>query len=245
MDNNSANKTVEDNGCSAFADCMFSEFLRVFVPVGAALTAAVPHLVRRVIMRHALAIPMNPQNNSMARYCLMIAALGLLSGLPGSAYAHEDMLAAPQRIEKVYSIPKPVGMLRISYSARSDREPERLSLECELFKAAVPAEGLADLPRPDWEGCRIAYSMTSYDTEKRQFVDRPYIYIKVAVHGPRGETWERTWVHFHFDHDGRLQRKLLRHVPRDGYIRVLSEHWPIGSRASAGEVLKAAEDRDK
>src|SRR5688572_26664673 len=38
------NKAVEGNGRSAFADCMFSEFLRVSVAVGAALTAAVPHL---------------------------------------------------------------------------------------------------------------------------------------------------------------------------------------------------------
>jgi len=135
-------------------------------------------------------------------------------------------------------------MLRMCYSAPGDRQPERLSLECEMFQATVSARGLADLPRPDWEGSRIAYSMISYDTEEQQFVKRPYIYIRVAVHGPRGETWERTWVHFHFDHDGRLQRRLLRHVTRDGYIRVLSEDWPIGSRASADEVLKAAEGKD-
>ncbi len=39
-------QTVEDNGCSAFADCMFLDCLRVSVLIGAALTAAVLHRLR-------------------------------------------------------------------------------------------------------------------------------------------------------------------------------------------------------
>jgi hypothetical protein len=174
---------------------------------------------------------------------LSIALVPVLVLGAAFAWAHEDVIAPLAKVEKVYAAAKPLGRLRVTYSgAERDKEPG-LTVECEMFRVSVPAQGLADLPRPDWESFVAAYSLTSYQAGK--WIDRPYVYVQVPLNGPVGKAWEQTWVTFHLDADGKLTRRIKRFIPDQGTnsIRVVWKEWAIGSGVSAEAVLESAKEK--
>ena len=125
---------------------------------------------------------------------------------------------------------------------RAGKEPG-LAVECDLFRASVPARGLADLPRPDWECFFAAYSLTSCDSGK--FTERRYVYVQVPLSGPAGKApWEQTWATFHFDADGKLVRRIKRFTSNKATnsIRMVWKEWEIGSGVSADALLESAKD---
>ena len=110
--------------------------------------------------------------------------------------------------------------------------PERgnepgLAVECELFRGSVPAKGLADLPRPDWERFVAAYSLTDVTSfESGKWTGRPYVYVEVPLFGPTGKAaWQHTWATFHFDADGKLIRRIKRFISNEATntIRVVCQ----------------------
>ena len=171
-----------------------------------------------------------------------VSALALaLAATPASA--HEDTIAPLSKVEKVYAAPKPLGELRVTYSgAGRGKGPGRLAVGCDAFRGDVPAEGLSDLPRPDWERFFAAYSLTSY--ERGKWTGRPYVYVQVPLNGPAGEAWERTWVTFHFGAGGKPIRRIKRFIPDEATnsVRVLWKDWKIGSGVSAERLLGSAKD---
>lgn len=167
------------------------------------------------------------------------AALALF--VPWAA-AHEDMIAPLEKVEKVYATPAPLGQLRVVYSAAKNATEASLRVDCVLFRGSVPAEGLADLPRPDWDRFVAAYSLTSFESGK--WTQRPYVYVSVPLNGPAGKAWEQTWVTFHFDADGKLLRRIKRFVPDAATksIQVLWRDWQVGSGVSAEAALEGANE---
>jgi hypothetical protein len=160
-----------------------------------------------------------------------------------SASAHVDMIAPLAKVEKEYAAPKPLGRLRVTYSGPEAGKEPGLAVECDLFRASVPARGLADLPRPDWECFFAAYSLTSYDSGK--LTERRYVYVQVPLSGPAGKApWEQTWATFHFDADGKLIRRIKRFISSEATkgIRVVWKEWEIGSGVSADALLESAND---
>ncbi len=176
---------------------------------------------------------------SMYRLAIAVTALVLAAS---SASAHEDMIAPLAKVEKVYATPKPLGQLRVTYSGAERGKEPGLAVECELFRGSVPARGLSDVPRPDWERSLAAYSLTSYESGK--WTDRPYVYVQVPLSGPVGKAWEQTWVTFHFDADGKLSRRIKRFIRNEATnsIRVVWKEWEIGSGVSAEALLESAKD---
>ncbi len=171
---------------------------------------------------------------------LVSGCLVALLGAAATASAHEDMIAPLAKVEKVYAAPKPLGPLRVTYvGANREKEPA-LTIECNLFHGSVPAKGLTDLPRPDWERFFTAYSLTSYESGK--WTDRPYVYVQVPLLGPVGKPWEQTWVTFHFDANGKLVRRVKRFAPATNFIRVVWKEWKIGSGVSAEALLESTKD---
>jgi len=158
------------------------------------------------------------------------------------ASAHVDMIAPLTKVEKVYAAPKPLGKLRATYTSEEDGKKPALVVECEAFRASVPEIGLEDLPRPDWSSFSVAYSLTSFESGK--WVERPYLYLKVTLHGPPGRSWEQTWATFHFDADGKLTRRIKRFIPNEATnsIRSIWKEWEIGSGVSAEILLESAKD---
>ena len=158
------------------------------------------------------------------------------------AAAHEDQHAPLAKADNVYATPKPLGQLRVVYTAAKDAGDAGLSVECDLFRAAVPAAGLADLPRPAWDRFTVAYSLTNYEGGK--WTDRPYVYVMVPLYGPAGQAWEQTWVTYNFDADGKPVRRIKRFIPDPAgkFIRSVWKEWEIGSGVSAEALLEAAKD---
>jgi hypothetical protein len=171
-----------------------------------------------------------------------VAILLALLLTSSSTAAHVDMIAPLLKVEKVYAAPKPLGKLRATYTRSEDGKEQGLLVECELFRRSVPANGLTDLPRPDWSAFYVAYSLTSDRSGK---VKRPYLYLVVPLHGPVGTSWEQTWATFHFDADGKLTRRIKRIIPTasPNSVHVLWEVWEIGSGVSAEAVLDAAQKK--
>jgi hypothetical protein len=148
--------------------------------------------------------------------------------------------------ERVYAVPKPVGPVRVSFTAGDGKAaPPTLTIACDLFRAAVPAAALADLPRPQWGEARLVYSMTSYDPATKATVDRPYVYVAVPVHGPPDRRWQDTVVTFHVDDKGRFERRIKRLLrdPRVNVIRLVWEPWPVGRDVDPDQLLNAAAGR--
>ena len=179
----------------------------------------------------------------MGSYRICVALVPVLVLAAAFASAHEDVIAPLAKVEKVYAAAKPLGQLRVTYSGAERDKGPGLAVECELFRVSVPAKGLADLPRPDWESFFAAYSLTSYQSGK--WIDRPYVYVQVPLNGPAGRAWERTWVTFHFDADGKLVRRIKRFISDRGTnsTRVIWKEWAIGSGVSAEAVLESAKDQ--
>lgn len=127
------------------------------------------------------------------------------------------------------------GRLGVTYSGPEAGKEPGLAVECDLFRASVPARGLADLPRPDWECFFAAYSLTSYDSGK--LTERPYVYVQVPLSGPAGKPWQQTWATFDFDADGKLIRRIKRFISSEATkgIRVVWKEWEIGSGVSADD----------
>jgi hypothetical protein len=159
-----------------------------------------------------------------------------------SASAHVDMIAPLAKVEKEYAAPKPLGRLRVTYSAPEAGKEPSLAVECDLFRASVQARGLADLPRPDWECFFTAYSLTSFDSGK--LTERPYVYVQVPLSSPAGKPWQQTWATFDFDADGKLIRRIKRGISSEATkgIRVVWKEWEIGSGVSADALLESAKD---
>ena len=160
-----------------------------------------------------------------------------------SASAHVDMIAPLAKVEKEYAAPKPLGRLRVTYSGPEAGKEPGLAVECDLFRGSVPAKGLADLPRPDWERFVAAYSLTSFESGK--WTERPYVYVQVPLLGPAGKApWEQTWATFHFDADGKLIRRIKRFISNKATnsIGVVWKEWDIGSGVSADALLESAKD---
>ena len=171
--------------------------------------------------------------------------IGFVTGLvltAAAVSAHEDATPPLAKVEKVYAAPEPLGELRATYTAAGAGKEQALVVECGVFRGSVPARGLADLPRPDWGGLSVAYSLTS--VEHGRWVRRPYVYVVVPLHGPAGRSWEQTWATFHFDADGRLVRRVKRFVPDEATnsIRVVWKEWAVGSGVPAEAVLESGKD---
>lgn len=154
----------------------------------------------------------------------------LLALISLGAVADEDWQPPVVRVEKMYEHHDAVGRMKVVLTRDGDRE--KLEVDCRLFSAVVPSQGLADLPRPDW-GALGAFTGGSGE-------DR-YVYVSVPLFGPPGEAWEQTWVTFHFDSRGKLTRKIKRFEPETTvngvkFIRVLWKEWTIG----AGIPVQAA-----
>lgn len=158
------------------------------------------------------------------------------------AGAHEDQIAPLAKVEKTYAAPRPLGTLTATWMAKQSGENPSLVVACDLFRVNVPVKGLVDLPRPDWGNFTVAYSLTSYEAGK--WVERPYVYLSVLLHGPAGQTWRQTWATFHFDADGKLVRQIKRFIPDEATnsISVVWKEWPIGKGVSATTVLESAKD---
>lgn len=169
------------------------------------------------------------------------AAILLL--LPSLAVAHSDLIAPLLKVEKVYAAPKPLGELRAVYARSDDGKEQALLVECGLFRRSIPANGLVDLPRPDWSSFHVSFSLTSFESGKT--VDRPYLNLVVPLHGPAGQSWEQTWATFHFDADGKLTRRLKRIIPlaTPNSVDVLWKEWAIGSGLSAEALLEVPQKK--
>ena len=115
-----------------------------------------------------------------------------------------------------------------------------------MFRGSVPAKGLADLPRPDWERFVAAYSLTDLTSfESGKWTGRPYVYVEVPLLGPAGKAaWQHTWATFHFDADGKLIRRIKRFISNEttNTIRVVWKEWEIGSGVSSDALLESAKD---
>ena len=167
------------------------------------------------------------------------AAIMLLLMLESSfAAVNEDESGMLLSVAKVFAAPAPLGKLRGEFTTSQDGKKLALLVECALFRRNVPANGLVDLPRPDWSSFHFAYSLTSYESDK--LVARPSLYLVVPLHGPIGKSWEQTWATFHFDAGGKLTRRIKQFIPSASAIRVLWEPWEIGSGVSAEAALDAA-----
>ena len=175
----------------------------------------------------------------MSRVAILLVLLLAMS----IAAAHEDVIGALVKVEKVYAAPSPLATLRAAYTASEHAKEQTLLVECGLFRRNVPAEGLADLPRPDWSSFYVAYSLTSFEGGK--WVERPYFYLVVPLHGPVGKSWDQTWATFHFEADGKLTRRLKRLIPLASLdsVDTLWTEWAIGSGVSAEAVLEAARNK--
>jgi hypothetical protein len=182
----------------------------------------------------------------------VLATAGLLFLACVPLAAHQDRGAPPARVVKEYVVEKPLGTVRVTYAAATQPgDKPSLRVECDAFKGEVPAEGLEDLPRPDWGKAEMFYALTDYDLDADKFVDRPYIYVKVPILGPGPETWDRTWVTFHFKPTqgfaGRMIKRFLDAVLlADGKTtstRELWVDWAIGKSVSAAEAIKQGEAR--
>ena len=177
-----------------------------------------------------------------SQYRLGIAFFLAFMLAAASAFAWEDMIAPLAKVEKEYAAPKPLGRLRVTYSGPEGGNEPGLAVECDLFRVSVPARGLADLPRPDWECFFAAYSLTSYDSGK--LTERPYVYVQVPLSGPAGKPWQQTWATFDFDADGKLIRRIKRFISNEATntIRVVWKEWEIGSGVSSDALLESAKD---
>lgn len=177
----------------------------------------------------------------MSRYIAAFIFLTSLFVIVDLSYAHSDQIAPLSEVEKVYAAPEPIGRLSACYNAASEDSQESLIVACDLFRSQVPPEGLSDLPRPGWSSFSIAYSLTSLDSSG-EWVDRPYLYLRVRLYGPAGQSWEQTWATFHFDAEGNFDRRVKRIIPNEStnMARVIWEDWPIGSDQSAEAVLESA-----
>jgi hypothetical protein len=181
---------------------------------------------------------------------LSAVALVLAAFAVGRTRAHEEMIGPLVVIEKVYDAPEPLGRIVVRYDA-TEAEPT-LHLRHGRMIAKVPADALRDLPRPNWDAMTVPYAMTSFDVKTRAWVDRPYFYISVPLHGPAGKTWPTTAALFFFDKAGRLsERKLKQFMPiKDGrprpdlppgeadVIDAINEDWPAGGVESAEDLLR-------
>jgi hypothetical protein len=187
------------------------------------------------------------------RSLILYWCCGCALALAGSVFAHTDMIGPLVRVEKVYDAPAPIGRITVKFDA-TNADAATLELTSALFRASLPPNALRNLPRPNWDGLAVPYSLTSYDVETRQWVNRPYLYITLPVYGPAGRTWPSTSVQFSFDEKGGLkERRLKQHVPvKDGrprpdlppadtdFLHTLYEPWPVEGTESAEEVLSRA-----
>ena len=169
-------------------------------------------------------------------------AASLFLALAAVLPAHEDRIGPLVQVQKVSAVPKPIGRTTLTWDAGAGETPApSLKLQCDLFAAAVPANGLADLPRPDFNPMHVAWSLTSFGPE-RKWVDRPYLYVVIPLHGPAGQAWEQTWVTFHFDDKGAMTRKFKRFVRAgENSVSVFWKDWPVGGGVSAEDLYKASE----
>ena len=156
-------------------------------------------------------------------------------------YAHTDQIAAIAKVEKVFLTPDPIGLLTATYTGPQASDSQGLAIKCDLFDVNVPAVGIADLPRPDWNNFSVAYSLTSFN-KSAGWVNEPYLYLSVVLHGPAGKSWQQTWATFHLDAAGSLTRRIKRFVTHSSpdYIQVIWEDWPIGSEQSAESIMEQA-----
>ena len=182
----------------------------------------------------------------LSMYRLGIAFFLVFMLAAASASAWEDMIAPLVKVDKEYAAPKPLGRLRVTYSGPERGNEPGLAVECELFRGSVPAKGLADLPRPDWERFVAAYSLTDLTSfESGKWTGRPYVYVQVPLLGPAGKAArQQTWATFHFDADGKLIRRIKRFISNEATnsIRVVWKEWEIGSGVSSDALLESAKD---
>jgi hypothetical protein len=154
-----------------------------------------------------------------------------------SAVADQDMIARLASSDNVYTALEPLGQIRVRFSAIA-QDRQTLELDCNLFKATVPSEGLADLPRPDWSALSVTFSVRPAG-QGRQALG-PYISLQVPLSGPTGVAWEQTWAVFHFDSQGILTRTIRRSVP-DPVLERTTHHtsrdWKIGAGITAEAAL--------
>lgn len=154
-----------------------------------------------------------------------------------SAIADQDMIARPSSSDNVYTALEPLGQIRVRFSPTA-QDPQTFELDCNLFKATVPPEGLVDLPRPDWSALLVTFSVRP-DGEGRS--QGPYISLQVPLRGPPGAAWEQTTAVFHFDSQGKLSRQITRDVPDPVLSRTtnhISREWKIGAGITAEAALK-------
>ena len=174
-----------------------------------------------------------------------VAVLAVLAGLflAAPATGHQDRIPPAKYLHAIYEAPDPIGDIELIYDARE--ENPTLRVDCDLFDTAVPQKALADLPRPNWNQLEVRYSLTSYDAEQQRIVNQPYLYIQVPLFGPPGESWQQTWVTFHFDHNGIFEKRALRRTVEleENASRHYWPDWPVEGEKTANQVLKDTTDR--
>ncbi|MDQ2076830.1 hypothetical protein [Marinimicrobium sp. ABcell2] len=158
-----------------------------------------------------------------------------------SASAHEEIVAPLSKLETVYSAPAPLDDIRVTYIIDS-RSHATLTVESRLFSTRVSATGLADLPRPDWGSMQVYYSLMSRKEERWE--DKPYVSVRVPLHGPTGQAWELTWATFIIDADSSAKRYLYYFIPDESTnsARSRRKEWPIGSGVSAESLREFTPD---
>lgn len=184
-----------------------------------------------------------------------LAAVGLLWPflLVRIAGAHVDMVGPLVVIEKIYAVDDPIGRITLRYDGTDQKRP-KLEIRSKLFQAILPSSAILNLPRPDWNSMMVPWSMDSFDSVLKKFVERPHLYIRVSLWGPPGTHWARASVRFFFDDQGKLkERQLYWEVGiKDGKHRpelptevcevtdTISAVWPIDSQEPAESVFARA-----
>ena len=169
------------------------------------------------------------------------------------AGAHVDKVGPLVVIQKIYEVDDPIGRITIRYDCSDPKHP-MLEIRSNLFQAALPSSAILNLPGPDWAGMMAPYSMVSFDSALKRFVDRPYLYLLVPLRGPPGNSWSRATVRFFFDDQGKLKERQLhwqvgikdgKHRPElpaesCDVIDTILATWPIDSQETAESALSRA-----
>jgi hypothetical protein len=153
-----------------------------------------------------------------------------------SAVADQDMIAQLASSDNVYTALEPLGQIRVRFSGTA-QDRQTLELDCNLFKATVPSEGLVDLPRPDWNALSVTFSVRAAGQGRQ--AQGPYISLRVPLSGPPGVAWEQTWAVFHFDSQGKVSRMITRFAPDPvlNSTTVISRDWKFGAGITAEAAL--------
>jgi hypothetical protein len=104
----------------------------------------------------------------MSHRTAVLFALSFVAVAAPLAAGHTDWVPTLTRSDKEYAAPKPLGSIRVVYTAPAKGAKASLLIKSDLFEITVPAEGLTDLPRADWERTRSAKSRSPGRSARRR-----------------------------------------------------------------------------